>query len=294
MTSGRAGGEVVGNGADTLTVASLNVCCGVRNTLHPLRERAAEICARIERMNADVVNLQEVWTPGLLAFLRARLPSHPFLARRPGLLGQPAGGLVAFSRMPLRSAVYRSFRSTRAHRGGLLFRAGAAAGAALQGVLTYELAGRRTVVGNTHLTANHDGDWSPGNRHEALQRAQVAAVHEALRRARRSDTRLSFLVGDFNAPSSSGLYRAIVDGGTWRDPFAAADLPTFQTALLPDGARAHRVDYVLVQGSPEHHPVTGTDLFLAEPVPMRSGPAAYVSDHLGQLVRVGVPEAAAD
>ncbi|MEW1909333.1 endonuclease/exonuclease/phosphatase family protein [Kitasatospora sp. NPDC085895] len=284
----------MGDGAKTLTVASLNVCCGVRNTLSPSKERAAGICALIERTDVDVVNLQEVWTPGLLALLRARLPSFPHLARGTGLLGQPAGGLVAFSRMPLRSAVYRSFRRTRARRGGVLFRAGAAASAGLQGVLTYELTGGRTVVGNAHLTANHDGDWSPGNRYEALQLAQLEAAHEAVRRARRPDTRLSFLVGDFNVPSSSGLYRAAVDGGTWRDPFAAADLPTFQAALLPDGARAHRVDYVLVHGDPQCHPVTGADVFLTEPVPLRSGPAAHLSDHVGQLVRVGLPGAAAD
>ncbi len=284
----------MGNGADTLTVASLNVCCGLRNALPPLKERMAEVCAHIEGTDVDVLNLQEVWTPGLLALLRARLPSFPFLACGTGLSGRPAGGLAAFSRVPLGPAAYRSFRGTRARRGGVLHRAGAAANAALQGVLTYELTGLRTVVGTTHLTANRDGDWSPGNRHEALHLAQVRAVHRALRQARRPDIRLSVLAGDFNIPSSSGLYREILDGGGWRDPFAAADLPTFHAALLPDGARAYRVDYLLVHGDPERHPVTGTDRFLTEPVPTPSGPATHLSDHLGQLVRLRPPGAADD
>ncbi|MFD0532159.1 endonuclease/exonuclease/phosphatase family protein [Kitasatospora arboriphila] len=275
-------------------MASLNVCCGVRNTLPPLKERAAGICALIERTDVDVVNLQEVWTPGLLAFLRARLPSFPFLARGTGLLGQPAGGLVAFSRMPLRSAVYRSFRRARARRGGVLFRA--------------ERGGERGPAGRadlrTHRTPDRRGQRpSDGEPRRGLVAGQpvrgpaVGAAGGGARSragARRPDTRLSFLVGDFNVPSSSGLYRAAVDGGTWRDPFAAADLPTFQAALLPDGARAHRVDYVLVHGDPECHPVTGADVFLTEPVPLRSGPAAHLSDHVGQLVRVGLPGAAAD
>ncbi|PBC75560.1 endonuclease/exonuclease/phosphatase family metal-dependent hydrolase [Streptomyces sp. TLI_235] len=282
------------SGAGTIAVATLNVCCGLRNSLRPVKERAAEICARVEQTDVDVLNLQEVWTPGLLGFLRGRLPSFPHVACSTGVFGRPMGGLVAFARVPVQSVAFRSFRATRPDRGNPLFRAGGAVTAGLQGVLTYELTGRRTILGNAHLSANRDGDWSAGNRHEALQRAQLRAVHEALRRAGRSDTRLALLVGDFNLPSTCGLYRRAVDGGAWRDPFAAADLPTFHAPLLPAGARAHRVDYVLVQGDPGRHPVTAADLLLTEPVRLPSGAASYLSDHMAQLVRVAMPAAAPD
>ena len=82
--------------------------------------------------------------------------------------------------------------------------------------------------------------------------------------------------GDFNLPSGSALYEAFVGAGGWRDPFAAADLPTFHAELLPAGAQAHRVDYLLVDGDPDRYPVTGTDLLFAEPVAMPSGGTAFL------------------
>lgn len=288
-TGTRRAGGVGGEGAAVVGVASLNVCCGVRNSLRPVKERAAEFCRRLERADVDVVNFQEVWTPGLLAFLRWRLPSFPFVALKRGVAGRAAGGVVSFSRLPLRSVRYVSFRGTRSSVGGPLFRAAVAVSAGLQGVLTFELSGRRTVVGNVHLTANRDGDWSAGNRHEALQRAQVERVHEALRRARRADTELVIVGGDFNLPSDSVLYEAVVDGGGWRDPFAATDVPTYHPELLPAGAQAHRVDYLLVGGDPERHPATGTGRLFGAPVTMPSGGTALLSDHVAQVVRIVLP-----
>lgn len=273
----------------SIGLASLNVCCGWSNSLRPVKERAAEFCRRLEETDVDIVNFQEVWTPGLHRFLCRHLPSFPFVARGTGLLGQPAGGLVSFSRTPLRSVGYVSFRGARARTGGLLLRCALALGSCLQGVLTFEVCGRRTVVGNVHLTANRDGDWSAGNRHEALQAAQLRKVHQVLRAARGGETELMIAGGDFNLPSHCALYEAVVDAGAWRDPFAAADLPTFHAGLLPAGAAACRVDYLLVQGDPGRHPVTRTELLFTEAVAMPSGGTAYLSDHVAQMATVAVP-----
>lgn len=273
----------------SIGLASLNVCCGLSNSLRPVRERAAEFCRRLEQAEVDIVNLQEVWAPGLKRFLRAHLPSFPFVADRPGMLGQPAGGLVSFSRTPLRSVGYSSFRGTRPQAGSRPFRTALAVGSRLQGVLTFEVTGRRTVVGNVHLTANRDGDWSAGNRHEALQSRQVRRVQDAVRQACGSDIELVVVSGDFNIPSSSPLHAAVTDGGAWHDPFAAADLPTFQAELLPAGASAHRIDYVLVNADPDRYPVTRAERLFTEPVAMPSGGTAFLSDHVAQVVRVRIP-----
>ncbi|MEW2121568.1 endonuclease/exonuclease/phosphatase family protein [Streptomyces sp. NPDC005474] len=273
----------------SIGLASLNVCCGLSNPLPPVKERAAEFCRRLERADVDIVNFQEVWTSGLHGFLRRHLPSFPFAARRTGALGQPAGGLVSFSRTPLRAVGYVSFRGTKPQVGGPLFRASLALSSRLQGVLTFEVSGRRTVVGNVHLTANRDGDWSAGNRHEALQAAQLRRVRQVLREARGGDTELVIASGDFNLSSGSALYQEVLDTGAWRDPFAAADLPTFHAELLPAGASAYRVDYLLVQGDPDRYPVIGTDRLFTEPVALRSGGTTFLSDHVAQVARVAVP-----
>ncbi|MEU4730087.1 endonuclease/exonuclease/phosphatase family protein [Streptomyces sp. NPDC023588] len=272
---------------ESVSLASLNVCCGMSNSLRPVKKRAAEFCRRLERTDVDIVNFQEVWTPRLQRFLARHLPSFPFVARRTGMLGQPAGGLVSFSRRPLRAVRYMSFRGTRPRAGGPLFRCAVTLGSRLQGVLTFEVSGHRTVVANAHLTANRDGDWSAGNRHESLQVAQLTRFHRVVREARGRDTDLVIASGDFNLPSSSALYEALVDEGGWRDPFAAADLPTFHAELLPAGASAYRVDYLLVHGDAARYPVTGSGLLFTEPVAMPSGGTAFLSDHMAQVATIG-------
>jgi hypothetical protein len=135
--------------------------------------------------------------------------------------------LATFSRWPLGAVAYTSFRGALPDAGGVRFRTRCAVNSLFQGVLTVELVGLGTVVANTHLTANKDGDWSARNRYHAFQRRQVAKTHAVLRRARRADTELMVVTGDFNIASSAPLYPLIVDGGAWRDPFAATDPVTF-------------------------------------------------------------------
>lgn len=273
----------------TIRVVSMNVCCGLASTLPSAQTRALEFCRRIDASDADVVSFQEVWTPALFRAIRWWLPSFPYVARATGAAGQPAGGLASFSRLPLGSVAYRSFHGSKPHAAGPLFRARQALWSRLQGTLTFELTGRRTVVGNVHLTANKDGDWSPDNRHHPVQRTQLTLFHQALARARRPDTELMIAGGDLNVPDSGPLYPQVVDGGEWRDPFRAAGRPTFHPELLPPGASAHRVDYLLVAGDCERHPVTETGLLFAEPVQLADGSWSFLSDHLALSVRIALP-----
>jgi endonuclease/exonuclease/phosphatase family metal-dependent hydrolase len=274
----------MGNGPAAIHVASLNVC-GLPSPLPPLAERATHFCRRIDESDIDVVNFQEVWGSRILAALRARLPSFPHVAWRRGVAGQPAGGLATFARVPLGVVSYTSFRGVRPDAGSVRFRAKRAVNSMLQGVLTVELPELGTVVGNTHLTANKDGDWSAGNRYHAFQRAQLGKLHGVVRRA---GAGLVLLTGDFNIASASPLYPLIVDGGAWRDPFATTDPVTYHTAFLPPGYAGHRIDYVLVRGDPARFPVTGSGLLFAEPLALPDGRRVYLSDHVALTARIGL------
>ena len=257
-----------------MRIVTLNVCSGVRTRLAPAARREAEFCRRIEALDVDVVNLQEVWTPGLLATIHAGLPSLPHVARRRGIGGQPAGGLATLSRVPVTDVRYRTFRRARVGAGGPVFRLLRSIEVGFHGVLLVTLAGEPPVlVGNVHLTANRDGDWSAGNRHHRFQAAQLALLRDAT-----SGAGPAVLTGDFNVTSGCRLYPSIVDG--WRDPFAATDPPTYQESMLPAGRRASRIDYILVRGVDE--PV-GTEVLFTEP-----GPVGLVSDHVGLLADVPI------
>lgn len=267
---------------------SLNVC-GLPSSLPAPKQRATEFCRLIEESGADVVNLQEVWTPGLFAFIRARLPSYEFVGRRRGLTGGPAGGLVSFSRLPLGTVSFTSFGAIDPRAGTPVFRILKALNSRLQGVLTVEVPGRQALVGNVHLSANRDGDWSAGNRHHLFQRAQLTALHDALRRARTPGAEVTIVSGDFNISSGGPLYPHIVEHGTWRDPFAEADPPTFHAEFLPPGRAAHRIDYLLVSGDARKHPVTEAALMFGEPVSLPGHPRTFLSDHVALTARVGTP-----
>jgi hypothetical protein len=209
-------------GPTVLCVATLNVC-GLpwsQSSLPPLAERAVEFGRRLEESGLDVVNLQEVWGRRALAVIRAQLPSFPHVAWRRGVAGQPAGGLVTFSRRPVGAVSYTSFHRALPDAGGVRFRARRAVNSLLQGVLTVELVGLGTVVANTHLTANKDGDWSAGNRYHAFQRRQVGMVHAALRRARRADTERT--ATSSNAASTASNTGAIWPPGTPNAPASTA------------------------------------------------------------------------
>jgi exonuclease III len=274
-----------------LCVTTLNVC-GLpwsQSSLPPLAQRAVEFCRRLEESGLDVVNLQEVGGRRALAVIRSQLPSFPYVAWRRGVAGQPAGGLVTFSRWPVGATSYTSFHGALPDAGGVRFRARRAVNSLLQGVLTVELVGLGTVVANTHLTANKDGDWSTANRYHAFQRRQVERLHAVLRRARRADTELVVVTGDFNIASGAALYPLIVDGGAWRDPFAATDPVTFHAEFLPAGCTGNRIDYALVLGDEATFPVVDSERLFTEPVVLADGGRMYLSDHMALTVRLGLP-----
>jgi endonuclease/exonuclease/phosphatase family metal-dependent hydrolase len=264
-------------------VMSLNVCGGPRlpgtgpARLAPLRVRARAIGHLVEGSDLDVLALQEVWTGRALATLRSYLPSYAHAAWQRGLWGQPAGGLAILSRLPLGWRRYRSYRGVRPG-GSIGFRLSSALNTGLQGVLVVEVPGVG-IVADTHLSANRGGDWSTGNRYEALQRGQLRLLWRAVG----APAGLTIVAGDFNIAADSPLYPAIVSSGAWRDPFAGMQLATYQSELLPAGAAPHRIDYILVGGDPADHPILHSGLMLTEPLPE----VGYASDHIAVTIKVG-------
>jgi exonuclease III len=268
----------------SIRIASLNVC-GLPSRLAPLADRATRFGGELDASTVDVVNLQEVWTRPTLAVIRRYLPSYRHVAWRRGLTGQPAGGLVTFSRVPVGAVSYTSFAGIRAGAGGLRFRLGRAVNSMLQGVLVVELPDLRAVVTNTHLSANHDGDWSAGNRYHPFQRAQLERVHAVVRRVAAP---LTVLTGDFNIAGDGPLYPLIVGEAGWRDPFRATDPATYHAEFLPPGAVGHRIDYLLVAGDPDRYPILDSEVLFAEPLVLPDGGRMYVSDHVGLSTRIGL------
>jgi endonuclease/exonuclease/phosphatase family metal-dependent hydrolase len=266
-----------------ITVCTLNVggLGTPRPPLIPLVQRVPELGRRLAAIAIDVLNLQEVFRYEQLRVLRDHLPAFPHVAYHRGVVG-PAGGLVTFSRLPIQRVRYRSFAGIVPNRGRLKFRIRRALLSAVQGLTVAELTGLPVTVVNTHLTANRDNDWSPGNRFFGFQRAQLRRFNATLARWRRPG--LTVITGDFNIASDSDHYAEIIDYGLRQDPFAASDPATFHAAFLPPGEATHRIDYVLLSGE-----ATVLDAVPVFPKPVVVGTAPYyLSDHIALAVRIGV------
>jgi endonuclease/exonuclease/phosphatase family metal-dependent hydrolase len=270
-------------GTDALTAVSFNVCG--HPAMRHFRERAAAFCRRFEELGVDLACLQEVFTARQLRIVRDHLPSLPHAAWTRGRLGQPRGGLAILSRHPLGPAEFASFAGTArwtARPSGL--RVAAVVG--LKGVLVTRLPDLALTVAVTHPSANPDGDWSPTNRFHPMHQAQLAKLDAACRRLG-----VDLLCGDFNVTSRSDLYRRFLAEGGWDDPFAALDPPTFHGVFLGPGRRANRIDYLLLRPDGRPTAVEDVRLLFTEPVPLGSGRAAYVSDHMALGATLRVPAA---
>lgn len=287
----------------SLALASLNIAGPLRpgpTRLLPFDLRAAEICRFLDASDMDVVLLQEVWRPRYLAAIRRLLPSYEFAAWKRGAAGQLAGGLATLSRVPLSMNRYTSFRRARVLTGNLAFRTEQRTRSMIQGVLTSQLPTVGAVVGNVHLVSNRDGDWSPGNRCETVQREQLTIMHAALARSRERSSAagtagsggLAIVGGDFNLAADGSLYSRITDDGGWRDPFVdrsgrTSPAVTFRHEYLPPGATTHRIDYLLVAGHPRHA-ILDHGLLFEDPVRFPDNRISHVSDHLGVHCRVAL------
>jgi sphingomyelin phosphodiesterase 2 len=224
-----------------LVVASLNTLGLPFRAARGIAERYREIAAGFEASTVDVVNLQEVFTYYHLTQLTRHLPSYRHLSYRRSLLG-PAGGLVTLSRVPVAGTRYHSLPApgvppTVRPRGRLYART--------RGALVTRLAAPELHLVNIHPTANIDGDWSPGNRFHALQRAQLARVARVVGELPGP----AVLCGDFNVARDSPLHRDFMASTGLVDAFDGTCPPTFRAEYLPPGRPLYCIDFILTSRS---------------------------------------------
>ena len=259
-----------------LTLASLNTR-GIPLVGSRLGERYTAIADAFEASEVDVVNFQEVFTYYHLRQLVRSMPSYPSISFRRSAAG-PAGGLVTLARRPVSQTSYRRFPVPSATETAGLPRL-AWLMASLKGSLVTRLDGI-TIV-NTHLLANHDGDWSPQNRFYPIQQSQLAALAQYVA----SVPQPAILSGDFNIARDSSLYSDFIRDTGLVDAFGNDCPPTFHAAYLGPDKTSHCIDFLLL--SDPSITVEAAELTFTDHRPMPAGPG-YVTDHLGLQVRVVV------
>lgn len=233
-----------------------------------VRPRLRALGRILQASDYDIVCLQEVLHPGSARLLRELTPAyaHHFAVGFPLL----KGGLMLLSRWPLVRRDFLRYPMGGPLRTELLMRKAAQ-------VAVVDTPGGELAVVNTHLSANRDGDWSPGNRYTRIARAEletlaglVAALDPALP---------AVVTGDFNVPRDSSTFTAFAAAAGLRDVLSGDPTPTYRpTARFPTPPA---LDQVLIRSTPDRTLTARARLVFQDAVTLPDGRETYLSDHYG-------------
>lgn len=183
------------------------------------------------------------------------------------------GGLVTFTRHAVTRSSYEVFRKR-----GDWGTTGAVDRLGRKGFLTtwVDTGVQRLVLVNTHLLANYDEDWSPGNRYAVQQEDELRQLGDALEGL--GDDVSLVVAGDFNIPAAHPM----LDRFRQRTGLRNAQTEPSPTYRSPDPSQpGQQIDHILYRfGAGADATVTTRLRFEAE-VPLADGRLHYPSDHFG-------------
>ncbi|MEU8344663.1 endonuclease/exonuclease/phosphatase family protein [Spirillospora sp. NPDC048832] len=228
-----------------------------------VRARMDALARLVDESDYDVVCLQEVISPPVLARFRRATPSFPFMARAGGF-PLVRGGLVTLSRWPIAKSHFLSYRLARPARPEWLLNKGAL-------FTRLRVPGGSLTVVNTHLSANLDMDWSPSNAYTKVEQSELEQLAAAIKRIDPAEPLIA--VGDFNVPRGTRYFTGFASAAGLEDAFAGGTEPTYRPECADIGA----IDQFL------HRPGLEADprLVFTEETRLPDGTTAHLSDHYG-------------
>lgn len=236
------------------------------------RTRLAAVAPIINSSGIDLVCLQEVVYRANASLLSRLLTAYePPADRRFG--PWCLGGLVTFSRAPIETTSYEVFE-----RRGDWLSIGAVDRLARKGLLTIRvrIGDLNVVIINTHLLANYDQDWRPGNRYAIHEQAELEQLSRAVRKA--DPNAMLIVAGDFNVPSDNPIFQRFLDGSGLLSAYGAAAPPSTLRQNPAQGSLA--IDNILYR-VPAGTAVEVSVIPMFE-APIQLGPRrmGFASDHL--------------
>ncbi|WP_165978261.1 endonuclease/exonuclease/phosphatase family protein [Actinomadura darangshiensis] len=227
------------------------------------RARTGALADLVERSGYDVVCLQEVISPLILARFRRAARSYPHVAHAmaPPLV---RGGLVTLSRWPITRTHFLTYAIGPPVRPEWLLRKGAL-------FTRLRAPGGFLTVVNTHLSANMDMDWSASNAYTKVEQSELRQLEAAINRIPQSEAMV--VMGDFNVPRDSSYFQEFVSATGLQDALKGDTEPTYR----PDYADIGAIDQLLVRPGVE----AATRVVFKEEIRLPDGRPAVLSDHYG-------------
>ena len=268
--------EVKGKAADknkmttSLSLLTLN-CFGT--PVPRARRRLRALARQLEHSTIQLVCLQEVQLVFFQRLLIQACASYPFQAYEPHL-HSPKGGLVTLSRMPLATQSFETYTEQ-----GRWYLPTAMDRFLRKGMLISSLhwEGAPVVVMNTHVIANYNGDWERQGVFARMQEKQLQQLAEVV--AIQPSNALVVVVGDFNIPRGSRLYKNFLQWTGLIDTLAEDQRPTHRP---PRGVPAHYslpIDFVFVRVPQSLSLQIKCDLRFSDKFELSHKYHDYISDH---------------
>jgi endonuclease/exonuclease/phosphatase family metal-dependent hydrolase len=242
--------------------------------------RLARLAKTLNRLDADVICLQEIQQNAYIPLVASGLRDYPDHACERHVYA-PKGGLMTFSRLPIQNQVFAPYQDR-----GRWWSLGFADWALYKGVLIaqVQVGAQKVRVLNTHLHANYVGSWVAEN---SLTRVQLKQVKEiaSLVRSQPRDA-LVILCGDLNFPRHSFLYQELMSYGDLLDPLAEDDRPTYKPFPLVPSRWSMPLDYLLVRLPPDQDVRLSADIQPIEYRQARWPHQRFLTDHHALTLQV--------
>jgi endonuclease/exonuclease/phosphatase family metal-dependent hydrolase len=237
----------------------------------PFKKRIHLLFIYLENADIDELHLQEVYTYQMLKYLRKHLQDrYPHVSYRKGIFGPQAGLVSLFKKSPDRTDFYSLPASQIARLDPLKL-----IPYIHKGVLVTTL--DKDIRLNLHLDPDHTGEWEDASSAMRLIKRQLDSL-TCLTQDLSPQHNMVIVLGDFNLPTDTPLYRTFVNSLNLKDALESNTEPTFHASFLPKGKIPRQIDHVLVR--PQTHRTTA-ELVLDNPTN-----GVYGSDHIGIQVSI--------
>lgn len=253
-----------------LTISTLNTL-GIPGS--NLNQRYKKIGEFFSNSQTDIVQLQEIFSYWHLHLIKRNMSNFPYCAYKKGFLG-PKGGLVTFSRLPLKTIGFSDYQSS------LISARTVVDMRIFKGCLTTKLLNYNLILINTHLNSNPDWNFKNGNIYDKLLISQIKQFHKVINESKKQ-TSLVIAAGDFNINKSSIYYKKLTNYPELTDLFAVYNTPTHPKGFLTILDKGNtRIDYIFLIGNKTKNLKIETKELLKNKINLKNGLFDYVSDHI--------------
>lgn len=257
---------------DSFSLLTLN-CFGL--WLPNTRRRLAALARELEQSPYQIVCLQEIQLYRYQELLVDGCTSYPYALSEP-YVHCPKGGLLTLSRIPVMSTSFEPYTER-----GLWFTPMLLDRLFFKGMLITRLTWKDLpiVIINTHLLANFAGDWERRGMYASVEERQLQQLAETVR-AQPIDS-VIIVVGDFNIPRGSALYKEFLIHSELTDLLAGDTRPTLRVPFGAESRVSLAVDYVLVRIPEKYSFKIDCDLCFSKKHLTHNRHQGYLSDHYG-------------